>query len=312
MIGTSSPVSDGHNPGMDAEGTAWLKYISGRLKPKDMAPIPWMVALALQADGWWLRSDIIWHKPNPMPESIRDRPTKAHEYVFLLSKTARYFYDAEAVRMPARWPDGPNAPGAISSPYGQGFTRRAKRRSIRPGVDVKGGGQGNGEITYPSETANLHDVWTIPAEAFPDAHFATFPKALVVPCVKAGSSEKGACPECGAAWVREVDVTYDNPGNRTTNGSRSVERRHETAGFDVRLEKRTETRGWRPSCKHTADPVPCVVLDPFAGSGTTGVVALRHGRSFVGIELSPEYAEMARQRIIDDAPLFNPQMEVTG
>ena len=138
---------------------------------------------------------------------------------------------------------------------------------------------------------NLRSVWTIATQPYPGAHFATFPEKLVEPCVKAGTSERGVCPECGAPWVRETTATYDAQG-RTTNGPRSAERKHQefgSAGFGQRLVKSTETTGWRPSCAHDAEPAPATVLDPFAGSGTTGLVANRLGRRAVLIDLSLDY-----------------------
>jgi DNA modification methylase len=187
------------------------------LKPKDLVGIPWRVAFALQADGWYLRSDIVWAKPNPMPESVTDRPTKAHEYVFLLSKSARYFYDAGAVKEQGTNRPPGNASHKHTTAYAEGdeFSR------------TKGGLLDIGA----REQRNLRTVWNIATKPFPGAHFATFPQQLVEPCVKAGSAEGD------------------------------------------------------------------VILDPFAGSGTVGVVALRLGRRFIGIELNPEYAEMAEQRI---------------
>jgi DNA modification methylase len=197
------------------------------LKPKDLVGIPWRLAFALQADGWYLRSDIIWAKPNPMPESVTDRPTRAHEYVFLLTRSARYFYDADAVREPSGQ--------YIGVTWEQ---RKAAGEGMRRGFSQNGASG-----LAPHEAGrNPRSVWNIPTEPFPEAHFATFPKKLVEPCIKAGSR---------------------------------------TGDF---------------------------VLDPFAGSGTVGVVALRLGRSFIGIELSPTYAEMARRRIENDAPLFNMDM----
>lgn len=227
------------------------------LKPKDLVGIPWRVAFALQADGWWLRSDIVWAKPNPMPESVTDRPTKAHEYLFLLTRSARYFYDAEAIREPNVWPGqnryadpsehryhenglGPTLPRhtGLHKPTHDGGTPSSRNR--RPGRHDTIEGRYEKEYGNPLRPGrNLRSVWTIPTEPFPEAHFATFPKKLVEPCVKAGS--------------RPDDL----------------------------------------------------VLDPFCGSGTTGVVARRLGRRFLGIELSLEYAAMARRRIEDDAPLFN-------
>ncbi|MGH9071959.1 MAG: DNA-methyltransferase [Acidimicrobiales bacterium] len=245
------------------------------LKPKDLIGLPWMLAFALRADGWYLRSDIIWSKPNPMPESVQDRPTSAHEHLFLLSKRERYYYDAEAIREPAeardageidggpqRLPDGsranegrnyrrPNAPGAIESPFGQGFTRRAKRPAgwndgptelDRIG-HYKQDGHGprhegfNGryfdENWQPRQEAlsrNKRNVWTIATQPYPEAHFATFPEALVEPCILAGC------------------------------------------------------------------PVEGTVLDPFAGSGTTLAVAKRLNRDSIGIELNPEYLPLIERR----------------
>jgi DNA modification methylase len=183
------------------------------LKPKDLVGIPWRVAFALQADGWYLRSDIIWSKPNPMPESVTDRPTKAHEYLFLLSKSPRYYFDADAVReAPAEY----ERKGGTATYTADGFTTN--------GVGSKSLHQMNGS------GRNLRSVWTIATEPYPGAHFATFPRKLVEPCVKAGSPEGGT------------------------------------------------------------------VLDPFAGSGTTLLVAQALGRRGVGIDLNPDYLKQALAR----------------
>jgi hypothetical protein len=135
-------------------------------------------------------------------------------------------------------------------------------------------------------------------QPYPEAHFATFPEKLVEPMVLAGASPK-ACGECGAPWRR---VEYENPGNRSTNGPRSTERRHETAGFSQCLEKRVETTGWQPTCDHNDDSGRCVVLDPFAGSGTTLKVAIERGRDAIGIELNPEYVKLAERRLAGVTP----------
>jgi DNA modification methylase len=160
-------------------------------KPKDLVGIPWMVAFALRADGWWLRSDIIWSKPNPMPESVTDRPTKAHEYVFLLTKSERYFYDAEAIKEDATYA-GPNAPGSQAS--GQGFTRRApeirKRKNEALAKRQYAGFNDRWDAAERDGTAplsrNKRSVWTIATAPFPEAHFATFPPELPEICIKAG------------------------------------------------------------------------------------------------------------------------------
>ena len=167
------------------------------LKPKDLVMMPARVALALQADGWWLRSEIVWHKPNPMPESVRDRPTSAHEKLFLLTKAARYFYDAEAVRVAcspnthARRKDRERAPRKGSDTYDRRAGTWKEKRTVAEQAEIG---------------ANLRNVWTIATHPFADAHFATFPPKLVEPCIKAGTSEKGCCPECGAPRVRVVEA----------------------------------------------------------------------------------------------------------
>ncbi len=207
--------------------------LSDNVKPKDLVGIPWMLAFALRADGWWLRSEIIWHKPNPMPESVTDRPVKAHEQIFLLTKSREYFYDADAIREPlapkthtswgsVRTSDS-HDPKIAAANWGKDVPRRAAK------LDAKGNVMG----------ASKRSVWTIPTRAFDGAHFATFPPEIVEPCILSGC----------------------RPGG--------------------------------------------LVLDPFTGAGTTGMVALRHGRRFIGIELNPEYSQMARDRIAADAPLLN-------
>jgi len=238
--------------------------IGGPLKPKDLCMAPHRLAIALQEDGWWVRADIVWAKPNPMPESIKDRPTKAHEYVFLLTKSARYFYDAEAIKERAEY-IGPNSPESQASPYGQGYTRRddevrqrkndasPDRRKIgfQDRWDTKIGKKGNangfrggsyvggepgkrtstGNVANETLSRNKRSVWTIATAPFPEAHFATFPPALPEICIKAG------CP---------IDGT---------------------------------------------------VLDPFGGAGTVAVVAEYLQRDSILIEINPEYVRIAGERL---------------
>jgi len=224
------------------------------LKPKDLVGIPWRVAFALQADGWWLRSDIIWSKPNPMPESVQDRPTKAHEYIFLLSKSAKYYYDNEAIKEPVvcvgaddgtRVFGGKNKAGANSKhpqttgrTYGKHSTQDAQSSGRRIVENVKRARAEGAEHDSPFGTKrNKRTVWTVSTKPFKEAHFAVFPPDLIRPCVLAG------CPEGGT------------------------------------------------------------VLDPFFGAGTTGMVAKQEARGYIGIELNPEYAEMARERIKRECPM---------
>jgi len=234
----------GNCPGGGKQGEKWAGYRGGHdkdpkaagvgpmtqpnrmpiagLKPKDLVGIPWMVAFALRADGWYLRQDIIWHKPNPMPESVRDRCTKAHEYMFLLSKSAWYYYDAEAVKEDAQHPEIRHKSSNKSDAQEAAFHGRAPTNLGRCGTSDDG-------------KRNRRSVWTVSTKPFKGAHFATFPPALVEPCILAG------CPVGGT------------------------------------------------------------VLDPFAGAGTTGLVALEEGRNFLGIELNPDYVTLIEKRL---APLL--------
>jgi len=210
----------------------WLEHkhsaiVPNGLKPKDLVGIPWRVAFALQAEGWYLRQDIIWHKPNPMPESVTDRCTKSHEYIFLLSKSRQYYFDNEAIKEP-------------STQLGKTNIRFGGTK-YGDSDDPKHATKSGNEYT-DSGTRNKRDVWTVTTRPFKGAHYATFPPQLIEPCILAG------CPPDGT------------------------------------------------------------VLDPFFGSGTTGLVAQQHGRNWIGCELNPVYAEMAAKRIKDAEPqpkLFN-------
>lgn len=211
LRGNRTPAPHTKHPHAAADTPGCVKLGTAR---KQLLGIPWRVAFALQADGWYLRSEIIWHKPNVMPESVTDRPTKAHETIFLLAKAACYYYDADAVREPL-------AKGVAGSDFHRGKTgiNGAGRVSTKPRVGDNPAGR------------NRRSVWTIPTQPYRGAHFAVYPEALVEPCVLAGSA----------------------PGD--------------------------------------------LILDPFCGSGTTGVVALRHGRRFLGIDLNPDYLALAGARI---------------
>ena len=279
------------------------------LKPKDLVGIPWRVAFALQADGWYLRSDIIWHKPNPMPESVTDRPTKAHEYMFLLTKSARYYYDAEAIREES-----------IGGVHGEVFIPNPGDKASAGGFTSNG--KGNTSLgSWNSERAasgrNRRTVWTIATAPYSGAHFATFPPALVEPCILAGTSEKGACPKCGKGWVRVVEKgevimpTDSRPGRnyQYKNVTQDdIEYKKSKGGIGSAFafgSRENITTGWQPACTCDAgDPIPCVVLDPFAGSGTVGMVARKYNRVFVGVELSMEYIHLAENRTSSIQPVM--------
>ena len=266
------------------------------LKPKDLCGIPWRVAFALQADGWWLRQDIIWAKPNPMPESVTDRCTKAHEYIFLLAKRGKYFYDAEAIKESAT--TAPHAPGYIN---GEAY-------HIGP-MDRGGKGQRDEpNRIWGASGRNKRSVWTIATHPYPEAHFATFPPELPRLCILAGTSERGACPECGAPRRRIVErksgMEGAHGGLRKRADAPGAEV-SETSVFRTGTIAETTTTGWEPTCEcGREDTEPCLVLDPFMGAGTAGLVAKRLGRDYLGIELNADYAAMAERRIKGDMPLF--------
>jgi DNA modification methylase len=257
------------------------------LKSKDLVGIPWRVAFALQADGWYLRSDIIWAKPNPMPESVTDRPTKAHEYIFLLSKRERYFYDAEAVR----------EPGAI--PAGTKAAKGSAERFNTPGVNSR-----PPEYKIYNGTRNRRSVWTISTQPYPEAHFATFPPKLIEPCILAGTSPR-ACEICGAPWGRVVErqagVSKECPKTQAAHEARGgTGKPVGTVGKSGsgRIDGYSITTGWQPTCTcENEGKGRCIVLDPFAGTGTTLWVAEHFGRDSIGIEISEEYCRLINKRM---------------
>lgn len=319
-----------------------------RLKPKDLVGIPWRVAFALQADGWWLRSDIIWAKTNTMPESVGDRPTKSHEYLFQLAKSEEYFCDMAAIREP--------------------MSETSYKRITQPSVEQQTGGHKDREIARhrssrttllnmreavldnKTTTRNKRDVWTISTEPFSMefctacrtafsgseylalyevqvkdtkrkvctcgsstawlSHFATYPQELVEPCVLAGTSERGVCSACGRPWERIEEraqpVRADVPEvpRNERDGQLTNQAGMERVGMNHRdysdwlARNPPKTVGWTQKCDcHKSTVVPAVVLDPFMGSGTTALVALRAGRRFVGVELNPDYIALAEARI---------------
>jgi DNA modification methylase len=260
------------------------------LAPKQLLGIPWRVAFALQDDGWYLRADCVWSKPNPMPESVRDRPTKSHEYVFLLTKSERYFYDAGAVQECSIY-CGPPKPGKQAQTAYTGL----RFHSDQLGIGGKDGFR------------NRRSVWTIATQPLKAAHFATMPPKLAVPCIKAGTSRKGCCPRCGAPWRRRVRksrlATRPGTDSKVNDALKSIVNHvHHAAQVGNRdpLRHTTDIRtvGWESTCTCLEPrPVPCVVLDPFGGAGTTPLVATALGRHGIALDLKPEYLALARRRI---------------
>lgn len=280
------------------------------LKSKDLIGIPWRVALALQADGWYLRSDIIWHKPSVMPESVTDRPTKSHEHIFLLTKAENYFYDADAIREQCA------ESSAERAAYGWNgkmvFTDGEEIRSQPDPVAQMG------ERWCPA-MRNKRDVWTVPPANYNGAHFATYPPELIKPCILAGTSAHGCCVRCGAPYTRlvekgEPDLEHQRACGGDKNGEYHGEATKDYAQGGAQDASATKARilagmrerkttGWKQTCPSgdcwkgaPPEVIPCKVLDPFGGSGTTGEVALELGRSCILIELNPANVKLCKQR----------------
>lgn len=262
------------------------------MKPKDLMMMPARVALALQADGWWVRSQIVWAKKSPMPESCTDRPTSAWEPIFLLTKAERYFYDAEAVKEPLAGASVKRQVYGFPNMYGR-IIEANQHADARAFEDAKSYGAADAPAG-----ANQRNVWHLGPEPYAEAHFATFPTEIPRRAIKAGTSEKGCCVKCGAPWRRVVNVSYvKSPNHGAGSQVGKAGSPHGATGMP-RLSRDARTAGWQPGCSCNAgEPVPCVVLDPFLGSGTTIAVARQLGRWGVGCELNPEYAELARIRI---------------
>lgn len=241
----------------------------------------WDIGVADAPHTFALASGVLTNnsKPNPMPESVTDRPTKAHEYVFLLTKSERYFYDADAIREPHA---DVSIARARRNRFGGKYqgTDPSEHSRLKAGENY--GPEGDPDKVCHPGGRNARSVWTIAAKPYPGAHFATFPPQLAEKCILAGTSQHGACGECGAPWERVIVDTYARDGGeRTQAGGRTVK----------------QPVGWQPTCDCGTDVVePCVVLDPFAGSGTTGMVATGHGRRAILIELNSDYAPLIRER----------------
>ncbi len=271
---------------------------TSNLKPKDLVGQPWRLAFALQDDGWWLRQDIIWHKPTTMPESVSDRCTKAHEYIFLLTKSAQYFYDAHAIREPSSngahsRGNGMNPKACGGSPSGWDMSD-SDHHQKRGRYKAKQNESFSAAVRHVVSDRNKRSVWTIVPGKYPGAHFATFPPALVEPCVLAGTSAHGCCSKCGAPYARDLELNPEYSKAVPDGWSEADDpaaRRMAKGAHPARLPAKHITVGWKAACDCEADVAPCTVLDPFMGSGTTGIVALKLGRRTVGIELSPEYAD---------------------
>lgn len=265
-------------------------HYTTRLSSKQLLGMPWRVAFALQADGWILRSDCIWHKPNCMPESVKDRPTKAHEYMFLFAKSERYYYDAQAIAEPS------TPAGIERSKYAYGGKKSiALVEANKTGIGVRTRVVGERPTYF---TRNRRTVWSIPTHSYSGAHFATFPPALIEPCILAGSSPQ-ACEVCGAPWERMTAIESRVQGVR---GSMPSHFRANVQGYPQQsgISTSVATLGWQPTCRcDNTGSARCIVLDPFFGAGTVGVVARQHNRHYLGCELNAAYIALAEARIAE-------------
>lgn len=286
--GTDARISPSANVG-NSKNTLKLKGSRKQrapvgLKSKDLLGIPWRAALALQADGWYLRSDVVWAKGvslaqtwhgNPMPESVTDRPTRAHEMVFLLSKRERYFFDHVAIRECA---------ASQPSRKGSSFRREGSKRAhagTHAMLSMPTHRQDRPDLQYNGPLRNMRDVWCVTTQPYPGAHFAVWPEALVRPMVLAGTSAAGHCPKCGKRWRRVVR-------ERAPKGS---------GGGNHLAQRRVGRDQWTAQCCCGVPAVTDVVLDIFGGSGTTAAVAVAEGRQAWLIEANPAYAPLQDERL---------------
>lgn len=292
-------------------------------KPKDLLMIPFRAALALQADGWYLRSVIPWVKRNPMPESVLDRPSGAIEYVFLLAKSESYYWDADSVRaatvsLDPRHPSYRPNSAAISENGRKEYS--AKHEMSARQYSEAGRNRRNSDWFFESWQGLMLDeegealALVVNPAPFAGAHYATFPPKLIEPMIRASTSERGQCPACGKPWERVTEPAL--VPTRKAAKTFVVDERDEKADANDQGSNRQKdghkpgwiradtTVGWRAGCEHTAEPVPQRVLDPFGGAGTVGLVADRLGRDATLCELSPDYSAMGSTRIVSDAPLF--------
>jgi DNA modification methylase len=232
------------------------------IKTKDLIGMPWKIAFALQEDGWYLRCDIIWEKTNPMPDGAKDRPTRGHEYIFLLTKSPKYFYDY--YRVLENTQEQPEKIQGFGANEQEGTYRMDQERSFEH---------------YGKR--NKRSVWKTSVSTFKGKHFATYPFKLIEPCIMASTSEKGCCVDCGTPWSR----IFEKEKISSDNGK----------GYSLQLVD----KGWEKKCKcETNEVKKCLVLDPFNGSGTTGLVSFKYNQNYVGIDTNEEYLNLARENMV--------------
>jgi len=304
------------------------------LKPKDLIGIPWMLAFSMRADGWYLRADIPWIKRNSMPSSVTDRPGSSIEHIFLFSKSPKYYYDhiatmqqssesynkdkrprgviRQCVNENSKYPDEgqfKKQDGTGNNTY-TGFNARYEPNGL--GLRF----MRDSDFFFKTWQGLLHNedgepmALVVNPKGYRGSHFAAYPVKLCEPLILAGSSDKGVCPKCGAPWVRIVEKKQT--GERLVNGEYKVSKAgrkrlsapgseifSETSAFKTGMWMTPETVDWKPTCTCNLDPIPATVIDPFSGSSATGVACKLHNRTYIGIELNPEYVKLGEKRIKD-------------
>jgi len=299
----------------DKYGDMRHKLRNEGVKHKDLIGIPWRVALALQAEGWYLRDAICWQKPAPMPGSQRDRCTSSYEFLFQLTKKPACYWDMEAVR------EGTSRvlKGSFRVGNRTCYNNQAASRGVgdcSETVDNVGRIPRNAQrfewveedvralLEYMNATPACPNILKIASEGFPGSHFATFPRALPEWTIKAATSEKGCCPECGTPWGRVVDRTAATPGQEP-GYTRDCTKRNDGERAGRWTDASTRTIGWTSGCEHgyedlpdcPLNPVPCRILDPFGGAGTTGLAAIGLQRRCTLIELAEDYCDQIVARL---------------
>jgi len=254
--------SDEWKRGGRENGSSDKKFIiHPYIKRKELFGIPWTLAIALQKDGWYLRCDIIYSKTNPMPDGAKDRPTRSHEYIFLLTKSQKYFYDYYATLENTL--EQPENIQTFGAKHQEGTFRQDQNRTFEH---------------YGKR--NKRSVWTTSVASYKGGHYATFNQKLIDPCIVAGTSEKGCCIKCSSPWKRILEKVKVLANNKK--------------GYEVKLL----SKGWKPTCKcNIEETKPCLVLDPFSGMATTGLAAIDHFQNYVGIELNEKYLKESRKRL---------------
>lgn len=296
--GTGSGGSATNSEKQKSNGGTQIEPRKGTMQ-KQLLGIPWRVALALQSQGWILRQDIIWNKPNPMPESVDDRCTKAHEYIFLMTKSTDYYYDNVAIQEEAEYDGRKDTKMKGSNKYTASFMPDDSLQSFHTRPHERWPNKNEDGVPM----RNKRSVWTVCPSQYKNAHFATFPEELIVPCILAGCPQY-VCGMCGKPVVRVTERVKAKRTNKRRFSSKDNKDRCDGENFFE--ESYIVTTGWKQSCT-CSEPISIekgIVFDPFMGSGTVAAVAKKWGRDFIGCELNPDYIKMAQERVQESTGMF--------